>query len=463
MRDFRAGRDDGPVNQAAQLLTPAGEELLERLRGIDVTPDQALRLSTELRDRYPAVLVAAALTQQALRIAAREKFSLAGEMFFTRDGLEQASGEQAAAHSARRFAGLVLVADLCCGIGGDLTALARAARHVVAVDADFGNLQFATRNAAVYGASGAVSPVCADVRDLRLSWLAAAFIDPARRAGSQRLRAGDSHPPLNWCIALADQVPRVCVKAAPGLAHSLVPADWELEFVALDRNLKEALLWSPGFATTTRRATVLSAEAAAGAQPTPHAGDTAPPTPGAGDTEHRTPDASGTVHPTPGARQRPDARYEADRTHTLEASTVEASAGAVPPVPVSAPGEYLLDPNPAVTRAGLVAELARELGAWQMDPMIAFLSLDRPMSTPFARTLRILESMPWHERAVAAKLRELGIGAADIRRRGLAGDVRQIHRRLALQGDKSAVIVLTRRNDRPWGLICEPVRGPADR
>jgi hypothetical protein len=93
-----------------------------------------------------------------------------------------------------------------------------------------------------------------------------------------------------------------------------------------------------------------------------------------------------------------------------------------------------------------------------LDPMIAFLSLEGPVSTPFARTLRILESMPWHERTVARKLRELGIGAADIRRRGLAGDVHQIHRRLALQGDRSATIVITRRNGRPWSLICEPVR-----
>jgi SAM-dependent methyltransferase len=396
------------VSQATQLLTPSGAELLDRLRGIDITPDQALRLSTELRDRYPADLVAAALTQQALRTAAREKFSLASEMFFTRDGLEQASGEQAAAHTARRFAGLALVADLCCGIGGDLTALAAAAQQVLAVDADFDNLQFATRNAAAYGASGAVSAVCGDVRDLRLAGLPAAFIDPARRAGGQRLRAGETRPPLDWCLALADQVPLVCIKAAPGLAHALVPQGWELEFVAVGRNLKEALLWSPGLATTARRATVLPAESLAAA------------------------------------------------SHTLEAST-----GTVPPVPVSAPGEYLLDPNPAVTRAGVVAELAHELGAWQIDPMIAFLSLDQPASTPFARTLRILESMPWREREVAAKLRELGIGAADIRRRGLAGDVQQIHRRLGLRGDKSAVVVLTRRNDRPWGLICEPVTGPA--
>jgi THUMP domain-like len=133
--------------------------------------------------------------------------------------------------------------------------------------------------------------------------------------------------------------------------------------------------------------------------------------------------------------------------------TLVASPG--DPVPVAHPGEYLLDPNPAVTRAGVVQELARELGAWQIDRMIAFLSVDHPVSTPFARTLRVLESMPWHERRVARRLRELGVGSADIRRRGLAGDVQQIRKRLHLRGERSATIVLTRRDGQPWGLICE--------
>jgi hypothetical protein len=64
--------------------------------------------------------------------------------------------------------------------------------------------------------------------------------------------------------------------------------------------------------------------------------------------------------------------------------------------------------------------------------------------------------MPWNERQVARRLRELGIGTADIRRRGLAGDVEKIHRRLGLRGEGSATIVLTRRSDKPWGLICIP-------
>lgn len=387
------------------LLSPAGARLLDRLRGVAVTPGQELALSAELRADYPPDLVAAALTQQTLRTAARPKFSRAEDMLFTRAGLEQASSELTAAYSARRFAGLDLVADLCCGIGGNLTALAAAARRVVGVDTDLDALRFAGHNAAVLGATADVALARADVRDLsyggpRGAPVAAVFIDPARRAAGRRLRTGDSEPALRWCCALARPVPRVCVKAAPGLDHGLVPVGWEAEFVATGRALKEALLWSPAFATTPRRATVLPAGA------------------------------------------------------TLVAGSGE-------PVPVADPGEYLLDPNPAVTRAGLVQELGRELSAWQLDPMTAFLSLDRSVSTPFARTLRVVESMPWHERAVAGRLRELGIGTVDIRRRGLAGDVDLIRRRLRLRGDRTAIIVLTRRADQPWGLICEAVGGQA--
>ena len=393
------------MSQADALLSPAGARLLDRLRGVTVTPSQALSLAAELRTEYPPDLVAAALTQQALRTAAREKFSRADAMLFTRAGLEQASSELTATHSARRFAGLALVADLCCGIGGNLTALAAGVGRLVAVDADVDALRFAGHNAVVYGAAEGVTLVCADVHRLtygsaRSARLAGLFVDPARRAADRRLRAGDSEPPLDWCFALARHVPAVCIKAAPGLPHALVPADWEAEFVASGRALKEALLWSPAFATTRRRATVL-----------------------------------------PGG------------------ATLIAAPGE--PVPVAGPGEYLLDPNPAVTRAGLVQELGRQLGAWQLDPLTAFLSLDRGVSTPFARTLRVVASLPWHEREVARRLRGLGVGTVDIRRRGLAGDVGLIRRRLRLRGDRSATIVITRRAGRPWGLICEAVSDQA--
>ena len=193
-----------------------------------------------------------------------------------------------------------------------------------------------------------------------------------------------------------------CIKAAPGIPEELIPPGWEAEFIAEARDLKEAVLWSPSLASA------------------------------------------------------PDAAHGPRRATVLTPSvhcTLTAHPGDL--VPLREPGQYLLDPNPAVTRAGLVEDLARELGGdvAKIDPHIAFLTLDRDVRTPFARTLRVEHSAPWHEKRFAQRLRELGVGAVDIRRRGLAGDVDQIRRRLKLAGKTRATIVITRVNDKPWGLI----------
>ncbi|OLT16507.1 hypothetical protein BJF78_13850 [Pseudonocardia sp. CNS-139] len=202
----------------------------------------------------------------------------------------------------------------------------------------------AARNAHAYGVGDAVTPVEDDVRAAGLRGVDAAFVDPARRSARGRMRVGQSEPPLDWCVALAQRVPAVGVKAAPGVPHELVPAGWEAEFVSVGRELREAVLWSPALAGAPARATLLPA------------GDTLVPADGE-------------------------------------------------PVPVRDPGGYLLDPDPAVTRAGAVEELARRIGAWKIDERIAFLSADEPVVTPFARTMRVLDSAPWDQRRLPQRLR----------------------------------------------------------
>ena len=401
----------------AVLLSPLGREALTRAATLlGDAPGSELAVAAALRREYPASLAAAAVAQHELRLVAREKFSRAMEMLFTRAGYQQSSSETIARHRAARFGGARRVADLCCGIGGDLIALAaprpaaepespepESPEIVLAVDRDEIHARLAIHNAGVYGEAGRVRACVADVRDIALDGVNAVFIDPARRAGTRRFPAGVSQPPLDWCLALVGQVPAVCVKAAPGLPAELIPPGWEAEFIADGRDLKEAVLWSPAFATAQRRATILPA------------GDTL--------------------------------------TRALAKPGTGVGTGA-DPVDVSEPGAYLLDPSPAVTRAGLVEDLARLLGARKIDPRIAFLTADQQIATPFARTLRVVESAPWNEKRFATRLRELGVGAADIRRRGLAGDVDQIRRRLKLSGPHRATVVLTRVNDKPWGLIC---------
>src|ERR1039457_3695779 len=360
----------------ALLRSPPGRELLSLLAEQSVTPDTALRLGTELRRRYPADLVAAAIAQHELRLQARAKFSRAMQMFFTRPGLEQSSSEVVARHRAARYASFERVADLCCGIGGDLLALAQGrlvparpvpirpvpgrpvqirqvpGRRVLAVDRDLLHLRMAEANAEAYGVEHGVTTSASDARDADLAGIEAVFVDPARRSSRRRMPAGESEPPLRWCLDLAGQIPAVGIKAAPGIARDAVPEGWELEFVAVGRDLKEAVAWSPSLAGPATRATIL---------PGGHA-----------------------LTPEPG-----------------------------PPALLAAPGPFLLDPNPPVTRAGLVGELSRQLGAWQIDQQIAFLCTDTAVRTPFARTLEVIDSGPWNQKRLPARLRDLGIGAVD--------------------------------------------------
>jgi hypothetical protein len=377
------------------LLSPQGQELLAELGRRADGAAATLRLGTDLRARYPVDLVVDALAQHELRLLARAKFTRAMDMFFTRAGLEQASSEVIARYRSARYAGAGLVADLCCGIGGDLVALA-GGRAVLAVDTQPLHLRMARANAEVYGVAAGVTTVAADVRDIALDSAGGLFIDPARRRHGRRLHAGDSDPPLTWCLGLAGQASpgrRAGIKAAPGLPREAVPPGWEAEFIAVGRDLKEAVLWSPALATAGTRATVL---------PGGHS-----------------------LTPGPGG-----------------------------PAQVGTPGRFLLDPSPAVTRAGLVADLARLVGAWQIDEKIAFLATDTAVHTPFARTLQVIDSGPWDQRKLPARLRALGVGAVDIRRRGLAGDVGALHKQLKLSGPVRATLVMTRVQDRPWGLVC---------
>jgi THUMP domain-like/RNA cap guanine-N2 methyltransferase len=391
----RPGRE-GPDREAGldRLLSAEGRELLGLLPDGPLDPAEELAVGTRLRERFPGELVAAALAQQELRVRGVAKFSKAAGMWFTREGLEQASGEALATHRAGRYAGFDVVADLCCGIGGDLIALA-SGRDALAVDLDPVHLRMARENARLHGA-GEVAVACADVQSLRLPRSLAVFADPARREGGRRLPAGESRPALGWCLGLAERVAGVGVKAAPGLPLGLVPDGWEVELLADRRELKEAVLWSPALATTTRRATVF---------PGPH--------------------------------------------------TLEARPG--PAVPCASPGAYLLDPSPAVTRAGLVEELGRDLGAWKLDPRIAFLSADEPLRSPFGRALRVEASLPWNLKRLRQVLRERGVGGVEVRKRGSAVDVADLTTRLRLRGDGRAVVVLTRVADRPWALVCAEV------
>lgn len=384
------------------LLTPAGRALLARAAEVyAATGGDALRTVTLLRKEpdVDGAVASAALTQVELRLRAAAKLGpdLATRMYFTPDGLEQATRLRVAEHRAARVAmadpGSVL--DLGCGIGGDLVAFARAGLTAAGVDRDELRVEVARANLDALGLGGAVQ--VADAAELDTSGFGVVFADPARRTSAGRVFDVDGwSPPWSFVEALLRRPS--CVKVAPGIPHALVPDDVEAEFVSDDGDVKEASLWSPALATVRRRATVIRPSGLA--------------------------------------------------TLTDEDDPGEQGLRAV--------GRYLYEPDGAVIRAGLVTAVAAGVNGGLVDPHIAYVTSDDAFTTPFARSYEVLAELPFKEKQLKAALRERGIGRVTIKKRGVDVVPEELRKRLALVGDDEATLVMTRVAGEGTTLLVRP-------
>ncbi|MFI7010277.1 methyltransferase domain-containing protein [Streptomyces sp. NPDC050145] len=390
-----------PADLAA-LLAPEGRALLDELRDHD--PGQELALATRLRRDHPADLVSAALTQARLRQRAVAKFGAqdAARMFFTPHGVEQATRTNVAAHRAAEFTALGVrsVADLCCGIGGDAIALARAGVRVLAVDRDPLTCAVARANAEALGLTALIEVREADVTEVDTAGYDAVFVDPARRS-DKRGRIFDPEaysPPLSWAVSAALKAPHAALKIAPGIPHEAIPAEADAEWISDGGEVKEAVLWF-GTEPGRMRATLL-----------------------------------------PGPR---------------------ALAGRGLPDPEVRPvGRYLYEPDGAVIRAHLVAEVAEEVGGGLLDETIAYVTADELHDTVYAAAYEITDLLPFNVKKLKALLRERGVGVLTVKKRGSAVEPEELRRKVMPKpyGKGSATVFLTRVAGAPTMLVGAPVR-----
>ncbi|MET8067941.1 methyltransferase domain-containing protein, partial [Micromonospora sp. NPDC005313] len=323
-------------------------------------------------------------------------------------------GAGAARRAARlRAAGVTTLADLGCGLGADALAAGRAGIRVYAVEADPVTAAMAAVNAEAAGLAGLVTVECGDATAFDVTGVDAVFCDPARRRAGTGRRVFDPNaysPPWDFVTGLAARVPRTVVKVAPGLDHALIPAGAEAEWVSVDGDLVEAALWCGELAEVPRRATVLR-------------------------------EKEGPLINASGSKRVPS--YHLTGTGAQEA-------------PVGPVRRFLYDPDPAVVRAHLVAELAGDLDATLADPSIAYLYADEARPTPFARCLEITDVLPFSLKRLRALLRERRVGRVEIRKRGSALEPEKLRRDLRLAGDEAAGLVLTRVAGAPTVLVCQP-------
>jgi hypothetical protein len=142
------------------------------------------------------------------------------------------------------------------------------------------------------------------------------------------------------------------------------------------------------------------------------------------------------------------------RTATLLPSGAQLhGAGAVAAVgPV---GGFLLEPDGAVIRAHLVAEVCDLVDGRLLDASIAYVTADVAVPTPFGRWYRIDDVMPFSLKRLRERLR--GFGAVTIKKRGTAVEPEALRKQLRLSGTGEATIVLTRVAGAQVALVVEPL------
>jgi hypothetical protein len=223
------------------------------------------------------------------------------------------------------------------------------------------------------------------------------FADPARRAGGRRgFDPAGWSPPLD--VVLGWPTTGLGVKVAPGIDYDALPPGLEVEVVSLRGDVKEAVLWGGSL------------------------------------------------------------RRGAARTATLLPSGASLTSARVAAPPVRPPGRYLLDPDGAVVRAHLVAELAALLDGWLLDATIAYVSADEARLTPYGRWFEVLEVLPFSLKGLRERLRAHDAGPLVVKKRGTAVEPETLRRQLKLRGSREVTVVLTRQEGRQVALVVEPVR-----
>lgn len=322
---------------------------------------------------------------------------------FTDEALQQASAAPVARHRAHRIAAAApdaAVHDVTCSVGTELAVLSELTDRLLGSDLDLVRLAMACHNV------GGVAVVRADAL-APVSRGTVVLADPGRRGGGRRrFDSADYQPALDQLLDVYSDRD-IAVKVAPGIDFAQIRQlgfDGEIEVTSWRASVREACLWSPGLAGAgvRRRATIL-------------------------DRDEQITDA------------------EPDDCEVRPA------------------GRWIVDPDGAVVRAGLVRQYAARYGLWQIDPDIAYLSGDELPDG--VRGFEVLETLAYSEKRLRQVLTARDCGALEILVRGVRdvqADPDGLRRRLRLRGAQALSVVITRIGTgaaaRAIAFVCRPSR-----
>jgi len=367
------------------LIGPQAAAILTQLAA-DTAP---LHQQTQrLRRHLTAARATLALEQVELRRRGAAKFPRAEEMFFTRTGLQQATDLWIAQYKAARMGRHGSVADLCCGLGGDLLALA-GQKDALGVDRDPIAVLLAEANLSAARLKACVR--CDPAEDADVAHFDAWHVDPDRRTeGHRTSRVASGSPSDEILEQLLTLNETAAVKLAPA---AVVPKTWESrcqrEWISRDRQCRQQVLWFGGTSTSHGqcRATAV----------------------------HR------------------------------DGRPADSIVGQ-PNVQISLAnkiGPFVFEPDAAVLAAGLTGHLANGCGLQGLTAGVAYLTGDQLHQHGLLQAFEVVEVLPLDMKRLRAAIRERRIGNLEVKLRNLPHDPAVVRRQLRPAGDESATLLLT--------------------
>jgi hypothetical protein len=382
-------------------VSPAAVPYLET--AANASKHSLVKVTLEMRKDLGPPRTHLVIAQAELRRRARVKFHNAEQMFFTRQLLEQATDEQIAAYKAARLPSDGAMTDLCCGIGGDLLAIAGRG-PVVAVDRDPIAALLAEANCLASGLERVEFRVD-DVQSQDVTAFAAWHLDPDRRVDGKRSVRLESHEPGEAEIQrLLAENGRAAIKLAPA---TRIPERWaevaEVEWIGSRGECRQQMAWFHDLACFPgkRAATVMQPGAAS-----PY-----------------------TIHGLP-AKDLPVAPHL---------------------------GRYVYEPHAAVLASHLTGILCDEHALPCVSPKIPYLTSDKLVADPALACFEVEDILVVDPKRLKAAIRDRRIGNLEVKKRGVRIDPEEVRKQINPRGDDTATLIIVPVNKKVSALLTRRV------
>lgn len=402
------------------LQTPHGQSAIEMASSARNAGADALAVASRLERELglPSSYRAAASLQAELRMKLVARWGAAPQWLLTRDGIEQATHPLIRQWRAKQVASLGVgsIADLGCGLGFESGSFADEGLNVRAIERDVETAAIAALNLRGQDVRVDVFDVVEDPEALAtvINSVDAIFVDPARRdqaaartidgrTGNRVSDPSDWSPSWEWVCELGEAHPKLIAKVAPGIDHDFLPEGVHTTWFAVRGGLAEASVWWPGFGLPAGRTAI--------------------------------------------ALDRFGEQASIDSSHAEEKDITDIK-------------KFILDPSPAVTRSGLVTQLAAMAHGTRIDEHLGYLTTAvEPEDSPLFVTYEVIEELPFHEKSVHHALVACGARDVQISARGYRGDIDALTKSLkrGLTGDKVISILLARVGESITAILAQRI------